>query len=284
MATTRIGLTAFDHGAQYVTAREGAFRDYLDEIATHGYARVWEPKIAGHNDEVAHSLQDWFVGMPGMSAMVRPLAESVQVFMERKVHTIDRGANGWRIWFDDETSQGGYAAVAIAVPAPQAALILGPLDELAHRVSKVRMSPIWALMVQLDDATLPQFDVYSDMSQVIRWIGRNSSKPGRTSRGENIVVHASQAWTRETDDAEPELVAEELWSEVCHALGLPPNRPQKMSAHLWQNALVDKPVGETFLLDSEHGVGLAGDWCSGRLSEHAFLSGSRLGRALVGSL
>ncbi|MEO0800258.1 MAG: FAD-dependent oxidoreductase, partial [Pseudomonadota bacterium] len=186
--------------------------------------------------------------------------------------------------FDDETSQGPYAAIAVAIPAPQAALILGPLQDLAHRVSRVRMAPCWALMVQLDAPALPQFDVYSDMSQVIRWIGRNNSKPGRQARGETVVVHASQNWTKETDDAEPEIVAEELWSEVCHLLGLPPNRPQRMSAHLWQNGLVDQPLGESYLLDSESLVGVAGDWCSGRLAEHAFVSGTRLGKALVNSI
>ncbi|MEO0729346.1 MAG: FAD-dependent oxidoreductase, partial [Pseudomonadota bacterium] len=80
MATTRLGLTAFDHGAQYVTAREGAFRDYIDEISTYGYVQKWEPSIAGPDDEPQSPIQDWFVGTPGMSAMVRPLAESVQVF------------------------------------------------------------------------------------------------------------------------------------------------------------------------------------------------------------
>ncbi|MEO1710586.1 MAG: FAD-dependent oxidoreductase [Pseudomonadota bacterium] len=284
MATTRLGVTAFDHGAQYVTAREAAFSEYLDEIADQGYARVWHPKIAVAGEAAGSSVLTWYVGTPGMSAMVRPLAESVQVFTNRRVHTIDRCGNGWKIWFDDETSQGPYAAIAVAIPAPQAALILGPLQDLAHRVSRVRMAPCWALMVQLDAPALPQFDVYSDMSQVIRWIGRNNSKPGRQARGETVVVHASQNWTKETDDAEPEIVAEELWSEVCHLLGLPPNRPQRMSAHLWQNGLVDQPLGESYLLDSESLVGVAGDWCSGRLAEHAFVSGTRLGKALVNSI
>jgi len=284
MATTRLGLTPFDHGAQYVTARSETFTAYLEEIAAAGYARVWDPKIAIAGEEAGNSLQSWYVGMPGMSAMVRPLAESVQVFTDRRVHTIDRKGHGWRVWFDDQTSEGVYAGVAIAVPAPQAALILGPMDDMAHQTSRVRMAPCWALMVQLEEETLPQFDVYSDMSQIIRWIGRNNSKPGRNLRGENVVVHASQSFSRETDDADPELVAEELWNEVCHLLGLPPNRPKKMHAHLWNHALVEQPLGETYLYSDEHCVGVAGDWCSGRLAEHAFVSGSRLGRAMVGTL
>ena len=117
------------------------------------------------------------------------------------------------------------------MPALEAALIMGrDVAEFAEQLSAVRFSPIWVLMIRLDEQVLPEFDAYSDMSQVIRWVGRNNVKPGRSSRGEHIVVHASPTWTRETEDAEPELVAAELWSEVCHVLDLPPVRPQQMSA------------------------------------------------------
>jgi hypothetical protein len=57
-----------------------------------------------------------------------------------------------------------------------------------------------------------------------------------------------------------------------------------MSAHLWSNGLVDQPLGETYLYSSEHNVGAAGDWCTGRLAEHAYDSGMGLGRAIAASL
>ncbi|MEL6298110.1 MAG: FAD-dependent oxidoreductase [Pseudomonadota bacterium] len=284
IGTARLGLAPFDHGAQYITARSPEFRTYLEELSASGYARTWEPKIAVGGEEGGNQLLRWNVGMPGMSALVRPLAESVQVHMNREVHTIARCNGGWNIWFTDETHVGPYAAVAIAVPAPQARLLLGPLQHLADPLSRVRMSPCWALMVRLDEPVLPKFDVYSDMSQVVRWVGRNNSKPGRNGRGEHVVVHASQNWSRETEDADPDLVAEELWSEVCHILNLPPNRPSQMLAHIWTHGLVDQSFGETYIFDGDAKVGMAGDWCAGRLAEHGFMSGIRLGRAISESL
>ncbi|MGI9480133.1 MAG: NAD(P)/FAD-dependent oxidoreductase [Hyphomicrobiaceae bacterium] len=282
MGTSRLGLVPFDHGAQYVSGRSDRFRAYLDELVHSGYAANWHPKIAGAEEG---TTVNWFVGTPGMSAMVRPLAESVQVHTNRRVHTLQRSDKAWQLWFDDQTTAGPFAAVAVAVPAPEAALILGrDVAEFAEQLAEVRFSPIWALMIRLDERVLPEFDAYSDMSQLIRWVGRNNVKPGRSSRGEHIVVHASPTWTRETEDAEPELVAEELWSEVCHVLDLPPVRPQQMSAHLWKHGLVDRPLGETYLFSSELMVGTAGDWCRGRLAEQAFESGAALGRAMVDSL
>jgi predicted NAD/FAD-dependent oxidoreductase len=229
-------------------------------------------------------MMPWYVGTPGMSSIVRPLAESVRIHTNRRAHTIERYDKAWHIWFDDETSVGPFAAVAIAVPAPQAQLLLGRLDELAEPMRKVRMSSCWSLMVRLDQRTLPDQDVFSDMSDVIRWIARNNTKPGRTTKGETLVVHASPAWSRQTEDVEPEAVAEELWSEVCHVLALPPVRPTQMTAHLWRHGLVDQSLGETYMFSSQHNVGVAGDWCLGRLAEHAFESGAALGHAIVAAL
>ena len=280
VGTTRIGVVPFDHGAQYITARSERFKSYIDELASTGYAARWTPRaVAG--EEGGGQMLPWYVGTPGMGSIARPLAESVRVTTGRRVHTIQRLEKGWHLWFDDQTSAGPFAQVAVAVPAPEARLLLGRLDELAEPLSRVRMSPCWSLMVRIDERVLPDQDVFSDMSQVVRWVSRNNSKPGRAGRGESIVVHASPVWTRETEDADPAAVAEELWGEVSHVLGLPPIRPAQMVAHLWRHGLVDAHLGETFLFSREHMVGVAGDWCLGRLAEHAFDSGALLGKAMM---
>jgi renalase len=282
MGTSRLGVVPFDHGAQYVSVRSSRFRTYVEELVNSGYAAAWHPRTQGMEEGY---VPNWYVGTPGMSALVRPLAESVRVHTNRRVHTLQRIDKGWHLWFDDQTSSGPFAAVAVAVPAPEASLILGrEAPDLADQIGGVRFSPCWALMIRLEEKVLPDYDAYSDMSQVIRWVGRNNKKPGRSSRGEHIVVHASPAWTRETEDAEAEAVAEELWSEVCHLLDLPPVRPQQMGAYLWRHGLVEQPLGETYVLDSGLMVGAAGDWCRGRLADQAFESGAALGKAMVDAL
>lgn len=284
MATTRLGGDTFDHGAQYVTARSREFRSYLDELVGLGYVARWTPRASLNGEEGAGQLQPWHVGTPGMASLVRPLAESVRIHTGKRVHTIERHDRSWHIWFEDETSVGPFHAVAVAVPAPQARLLLGRFDELIQPLARVRMTPCWALMVRLENRTLPDQDVYSDMSEVIRWIARNNTKPGRSRAGDSIVVHASPQWSRETEDSEPEMVAEELWGEVSHLLGLPPVRPIHMTAHLWRHGLVDQSMGETYLFSSDLRIGVAGDWCLGRLAEHAFESGDRLDKAIIGAL
>ena len=282
MATTRLGLVPFDHGAQYVTARTDGFRTYIEELVGSAYATRWIPTAANGNG--ASQLTAWYVGTPGMSSLVRPLAEGVRLHTDRRVHTLQRGDKGWNLWFEDESRAGPFHAVAIATPAREASLLVGRLEDLALPLNRVRMAPTWAVLVRLEDRAFPTQDVFSDMSEVIRWVARNNAKPGRPSRGDHIIIHAAPGWSRETEDVEPEVVASELWNEVCNVLSLPPIRPAQISAHLWRHGLVEESLGETFLFSTQHLVGVAGDWCLGRMAEHAYESGSGLGRAIVNAL
>jgi hypothetical protein len=280
MGTARLGIVPFDHGAQYVSARNAKFKAFLEETVASGYCARWNPRgYAGEGGE--GQISPWFVGTPGMSSIVRPLAENVRMTFGRRVHTLQRKDKLWTLWFDDQTSEGPFAAVAVTVPAPEAQFLVGRLPELAEPLERVRMQPCWALMVRLDQRLLPDQDVYSDMSQIVRWVSRNNSKPVRSTSGDHIVVHAAPTWTRQTEDMEPEDVAEELWAEVSHVLSLPPVRPAQMAAHLWRYGLCDVPLGETFLFAREHMVGVGGDWARGRLAEHAFESGAALGLAIA---
>jgi renalase len=283
IATTRLGSEMFDHGAQYVCARSPAFRDYLRETSERGYAGLWTPRTRP-NGSPGDEAHPWLVGMPGMSSLVRPLAEHVRVTTGRRVHALERGPRGWHLWFDDETSAGPFEAVAAAVPPAQAHALFGRIEELIAPLSRARLAPCWALMVRIEQRILPDQDVFSGLSETIRWIARNNTKPGRNSDGEDLVIQAAPGWSRTAEDCDPEAVAEELWSEVSHALGLPPVRPSHMTAHLWRYGLVEQAVGEACLYSREHKAGIAGDWCSGHLAEHAFESGAALGRAIRDSL
>lgn len=280
MAVARLGTSAFDHGCQYLTARSQRFKDYLAELTAGGYLTRWTPRTMT-GEEGGGQITPWYVGTPNMASIVRPLAESIKINTGRTAHTIQRVDKAWHIWFDDQTSAGPFAAIAIATPAPEARLLLGRVDELAEPLARVRMSACWALLVRLDEPVLPGNDVFSDMSQVVRWIARNNSKPGRTGRGDNIVVHAGQAWSRETEDADPMAIAEELWAEVSHVFSLPPVRPAEMQAHLWRHAVTEASLGESYLFSRGQMVGVAGDWCLGRIAEHAFDSGTLLGKAIL---
>jgi predicted NAD/FAD-dependent oxidoreductase len=284
LSTARVGLESFDYGAQYLTARTSKFRSFIDEVVGLSYAARWTPRSQISGPEGGGQIMPWYVGTPGMASIVRPLTESLRIQTSRRVHTLERVDKSWKIWFEDETFVGPFAAVAVCVPAPEARLLLGRVGDMTQIMSRVRMAPCWALMIQFEERVLPEQDVFSDMTETIRWIARNNTKPGRGKKGETIVIHASPTWSRETEDVDPDVVADELWNEASHALGLPPVRPSRKSAHLWRHGLVENSLGETYLFSQDYNVCAAGDWCLGRLAEHAYESGTGLAKANINGL
>jgi renalase len=284
IATTCAGSDRFDHGAQYLYAEDGEFRSYLTEISRLGYAERWSPRLYGNPSRGIPPGGPWIIGKPGMSSTVRPLADSVRVAVGRRVQSLERRDNGWHLWFAGEASVGPFDAVALAVPAAEALRLLGDSEPLTARLSLVRMLPCWALMVRIDDKNFPEQDVFVNVSEIVRWIARDNTKPGRDPAGEALVVHASPAWSLAAEQADAEDVAEELWSEVGEILDLSPVRPSRKLAYLWRHGVVEQALGQTHLYSTQSQLGVAGDWCLGSFAEHAFTSGRHLGKAIAASL
>lgn len=284
VATTCIGADRFDHGAQYFSPNSADFRSYLEIALESGYAARWTPRIVERGGRRGVPNGAWFVGRPGMSSIVRPLAHSSRIAVGRRARSLERRENGWHVWFEDDTSAGSFDAVAIAVPAPKALDLVSSIPAFQSALRDVRMLPCWALMVCTEGKGLPAQDVFTEVSEVIPWIARNNTKPGRNTEAETLVVHASPSWSLSAENADPEDVAAELWSDVCDALNLPPIRPLHMMSYFWRHGVVERPLGQSHLFCPDLKIGLAGDWCLGASGEHAFTSGGELGRAISSAL
>lgn len=267
---------AFDHGAQYLTARGRGFAALLADHAT-----PW-PAVA---DRDAH------VGTPGMSALPRGLAAGLDLRAQRSVVGLERAGGGWVVRHHagdlargpapaaPPEAAGPFDAVAVAVPAAQAAPLLPPA--LAAALAPVRVAPCWALLVAFDAPVALPDAVRPEASPIV-WAARDSAKPGRGAEAECWVVHAGPAWSRANLERPPEEVAADLLAAFATLAGtLPPVLHR--AAHRWRHALVEAPLGAPCLLDRGLRIGAAGDWCLGPRAEHAWDSGSALAAALLGA-
>ncbi|HZF75025.1 MAG TPA: FAD-dependent oxidoreductase [Acetobacteraceae bacterium] len=264
----------FDHGAQYLTARGSAFAALLEADAVR-----WPAAGQGR-----------FVGAPGMSALPRALAGGVPLLLSRHVTGLSRDAVGWHVRHVDAaairsgrpiagvpaTEDGPFAAVLLAVPAPQAVTLLEPLDaRLARAAASADLAPCWTVMASF--ATRPDLpDLVRPEAGPLAWAARDSGKPGRDAATECWVLQASPTWSREHLEAEPAQAMERLLA----ALPLP--APRHAAAHRWRYALADRPLGEGCVWDAALRVGLCGDWCIAGRAEAAFDSGAALARAVLG--
>lgn len=265
---------AFDHGAQYLTARGAGFAALL---ATH--ATPW-PAVAD---------RDAFVPSPGMSALPRALAAGLELEASRSVVGLERSGAGWILHHhagdlargpapaSPAETAGPFDSVAVAVPHAQAAPLLPA--SLAEALAPVRVAPCWALLAAFAEPLRLPDTVRPDAGPVA-WAARDSAKPGRTAEAECWVVHAGPGWSREMLERRAEEVAPALLG-AFEALAGPLPRPLHLAAHRWRYALVERPLGAPCLIDRALRIGAAGDWCLGARAECAWESGSALAAALL---
>lgn len=284
MSTRRRDEAQWDHGAQYFTARDPEFHATVQRWVQAGHAAPWAPRLAvlgpgslpGGGESPAR-----FVGAPRMTAPAAFLAQGLTVLTEHTVAQLERDAQAWRIVTTEHGAHGPFEAVALANPAPQARRLLQPVSaRLAEAAGSVVMQPCWAAMLRYD-APLPlPFDGAFVNEGPLRWVARNTAKPGRTGH-EAWVLHASPEWSLAHLEETAEAAGAAL-VEAFRALGAP--APAAGSGHRWRYSLAEQPLEVDCLWEAESKLGACGDWVLGGRVEGAWLSGRHLARRVAEAL
>jgi predicted NAD/FAD-dependent oxidoreductase len=281
---------AFDHGAQYFTARDRRFEREVERWHRARVAQVWHGRLATFDSEGREAVEDGvmrWVGVPGMSAIPRHLARGLDLRCGQAVNALVRqpgespGGGGveapgttwaWRTAMADGTTMGPFDAAIVAVPAPQAAPLVAGSAPLAAEVANVRMYPCWAVLVAFEDRVPAPFDGAFVASSPLGWIARDRSKPQR-GFAETWVLHASAAWSAAHVDDRADAAGPFLLNAFRDLVRGPLPRPVHVSAHRWRWACADPPLARGALIDSERRIAVCGDWCAGNRIEAAWLSG-----------
>jgi len=281
LATRRQGDYAFDHGAQFVTARSRAFGRYAEAAVRASVLDVWRPRIMEDERSWAAPIEDWWIGKPGMSALVRPLARGLEIQGGVSVHEVLPSHRGWELQTDSGRQSAVYRAIGVAVPAPQAAGLLGPYGGTFRHLADVRMAPCWTAMYAFDPPLDTGAEARRWTSGPLVWAACNSSKADRLRRPQCWVVHASSTWSRANLERDPDEVALAMLRSFEDAIGRALPAPVYSTAHRWRHALVEQPLGLPCLVDEEMGAGACGDWCIAPRVEAAFESGRSLAHSLL---
>ena len=285
MPTRRHEAGAFDHGAQYFTARSEVFRGQVEDWCKRGLAAIWDATIVRLDKGQITAENDpspRYVGVPKMSVLARDLGEGLEIRCGAHVAGIERLDSGWSLTTREQGVFGGFDAVVLATPAPQTIPLLprvGSLGSARERIERVEVDPCQAVMASFCDALPVDFDAAFVAHSPLAWIARNGSKPGRPP-GECWVLHASPEWSQEHVDLAPEAVARELIAALEEVLGGGLLAADQVVAHRWLYAKTRRPEGDACLWSAESGVGICGDWMIGSRVEDAFLSGHALAREM----
>lgn len=272
---------AFDHGAQYFTARDPRFRARTATWLRSGVVRRWHGRIAVLRDGSARPVESdtaRFVGVPAMSALGKDLARGLDVRSGVRVVGVER-TGGWSLATSDGGSLEGLDRLVVTAPPAQAAALLGDLSPLGARAADVRMRPSWAVLLGLAGALDVAFDGAFCERSALAWVARDSSKPGRGD-AEAWVLHAAPDWSEAHLDEPGERVVERLAAELERVAGAALPEALHRDAHLWRFALPEPGLDAGCLVDRERGLVVAGDALHGGRVEGAYLSGLAAARQL----
>ena len=259
---------AFDHGAQYMTARDPAFAAQLAAWHQAGIVAPWPAAGA-----------DAWVGTPAMNAPVATLASQFAVAYTCRVKGLARGDHKWLLHGDGCTDE-GFDQVVVAVPAePAAGLLIDHHVVFAAEARATSSQPCWTVMAAFDQP-LPIAADRIQGSGAVLWAARNSAKPGRKGP-EAWVIQASPAWSLAHLGADPDIIVESLLTGLAAMTGTDLPAPIISQAHSWLYAR-SGASGRGCLWDRGLNLGVCGDWLLGPRVECAWLSGRGLAAAMLG--
>ena len=250
---TREGLE-FDHGAPAVTARPDAFAAFLAQASAEGHAARWGT--------------DW-VGLPGMSGLVRGLAAGLDIRFEMEATAVERDGGGWRVLVGDGAALTAPAVICTA-PAPQTARLCATVIPIAEAAAAAQMAPCWTLMAAFarTDPSLGEALAWS--TGPLASATRVDGKPGRADSPVRWVAHARRGWTEAHLEDERDAVQAALLAALVPLVGAE-GAPLYATAHRWRFAHVALPVGQPCV--AVDGLVVAGDWLLGPEAGDAHASG-----------
>ena len=259
---TPLGEAGFDHGAQYLTARDPAFVAQVDRWAQGGHVARWSP--AG---------DDAWVGTPAMNAPIRAMANGCDVQWNMTVDSLSYDGD-WQIGNER------FDAAIVAVPAEQVAPLVAVHDRaLADAARSAVSDPCWTVMAAFGDQVPIESDRLTALG-IIESAVRNSAKPERTGP-EAWVLQASADWSRTHLEDEPHTVERALLAAFTERVRAGSPGIIATSVHRWRYAKARAVAGGVFW-NGNIRLGACGDWLLGPRIEAAWLSGQRLAE-LIGS-
>lgn len=285
-ATRRIGDIGLDHGAQYFSAEDPAFRRVVDAWIERGQVAPWRARIGRITSQgisASHDGRERFVAVPGMSGLGRLLGEGLPIQRQTRVAPPRFSAGRWRLRDERDSPLGGFDALVIAAPAPQAAeLLRQAAPELAQQAERIRYLPAWAAMLRLDTADALPFDgLFFDIPE-LAWAARNGSKPGRD--GNTWVLHATATWSQAHLETDRGIAGRKLMLAFCNQTGIDPSGVELLGSHRWLYSLVERPLDVGALWDGQRRLAVCGDWCLGARIQGAYLSGQAAAGHLLRAL
>ena len=276
MATRRQDGEAFDHGAQFFTARDPVFESLVERWVKAGVATVW---FEG-GDEGSHPR---YRGVPGMTAVGKFLAAGVSVERSVRVATAAWIGESWTVQSDGERTWRARS-ILFSSPVPQSLQILEAggaslAPKLSADLAAIRYDPCLALTVTMNEGNcqLVAPGWVRPPSGPISWLADNRLKGVSTSRRPAITIHADPDFSRRHYQSDETAVVRLLLDAARPWM---PGEPVFSRLHRWKFSQVAQSHPDRFALEEERRLVFCGDAFGEPRIEGAALSGLAAAEAI----
>ncbi|MEU7588096.1 FAD-dependent oxidoreductase [Micromonospora sp. NPDC049230] len=275
MASKRFDGRPADIGAAYFTATDPDFVAVVEQWRAAGLVREWTDTFQAYDENGRRDVPGpmRFAAPRGLRSLVEHLASTVPVTVDRLVLSVEPGP---------AVDGDACAAVALAMPGPQAALLLDPaLTEATRAVQAQRWSPSLAVVLRFPTRRWPDFrGAFVNGHPIVSLVCDDGDRRGD---GAAVLVAHTVPEFAAGHLAQPSAAGPAVEQAVRDLLGLP-DQAVDVRVHRWTYAKpTGGPTGDTYHLDAD-GIGLAGDAFGKPRVQSAWRSGRDLGRAIAARL
>ncbi|CAN6809436.1 unnamed protein product [Brassica oleracea] len=292
----------FDHAAQFFTADDSRFIQYVDGWLEKGLVREWkgavgELEVGGSFSQFPPSSPPRYIAVNGM----RSLADSL--LLESRLANVVRPCwiskleplNGMWHLSENGTPRGQFDVIVIAHNGKCANRLLSSsgLPLVAKQMKKLDLSSIWALLAAFDDP-LPTVNfegAFVKGVESLSWMGNNSAKLGNGGTPHCWTFFSTAAYGKQNKVPQeniPTVTSEKVRTGMLQgveiALGLPEGslpKPVYTRLQLWGAALPKNTPAVPCIFDPQGRAGICGDWLLGSNLESAAISGEALGNHIA---
>jgi renalase len=287
MSTRRTAPYAWDHGAQFFTARTQEFQNFLKPYQDSGLVAEWVARVQTISAGEKPYKRDWFephyVAVPSMNGLCKFLARDVDVQTEIEIQSLSPAPSGrgWVLQDKEANQYGSFDRVIVSAPSPQALRLL-PRDYPGYDdIEAVRMGGCYAVMVGLAEPLPVHWDIAMPRDSLIGWVANNNSKPGRVGPPA-LLIHTTNAWADAHIDMGIDAVQDLVLNAFNDLTGFDVRGlAQIIQTHRWRYANTVTAAGRDCFWDAGSGLGVCGDWCGDGRVEAGFQSACALARQMM---
>jgi renalase len=217
LAGRRIGDASFDHGAQFMTARDPRFAEQVRQWMQAGVAKEWYSSTPGQPNSHAR-----YRGVPTMTAIAKNLAVGLKVELGTTVVAISHDSTGWLT----ELANGNRIksrSLLITSPVPQTIALLASGNIKLTAANQARLVRIEyecciAVMAILDQpSAIESPGALAIDTGPIAWLSDNQQK--EVSVLPAVTIHGSGEFSAKYFEEDRDQVAKQLIDAAKPYLG-----------------------------------------------------------------